>query len=343
MSIHLVAVIIKNTNGQSTFVFLFQIKKSWQWNELLHWLCVDWSVYSHQSDFTFLQYHFLFDAFDEKKCESFISISSSVMIRNSIKMFDDQYKIVKTFDSQNLLKAFVEYMFEDIEPTYLTDQEQVIFDSLRIRMDNQKKKADSWSKWWSNSHWWWRPKQAEEEQKQKEETTKQQQKNNQTTSKKQAKNNQVEVEVEEEVKGRSIEVEEESSFNKEDMCNKLHDDVSFDKFWNLYPNKRDKKKAKQKFDRLTLIKKQLAIDWILKLRNSEQRKKWFIPLPTTYLNWERREDEVNDNNSRTKQIQDYQRQARLEEAKKLLDHDNNWDAGNDEITTFDRRTEINSS
>jgi hypothetical protein len=34
-------------------------------------------------------------------------------------------------------------MFEDIEPSYLTDQEKVIFDSLRVRMDNQKKKADS--------------------------------------------------------------------------------------------------------------------------------------------------------------------------------------------------------
>jgi hypothetical protein len=55
-------------------------------------------------------------------------------------------------------------------------------------------------------------------------------------------------------------MKKESSFNKEDMCNKLHDDVSFERFWNLYPNKKDKKKAKQKFDRLSLIKKQLAID-----------------------------------------------------------------------------------
>ena len=253
-------------------------------------------------------------------------------------MFDDQYKIVKAFDSQNLLKAFVEYMFEDIEPTYLTEQEKVIFDSLRIRMDNQKKKSDSWSKWWSNSHWWWRPKQAEEEQKQKEETTKQQQKNNQTTSKKQAKNNQ--VEVEEEVEDRSIKKKE--LFNKEDMCNKLHDDVSFDKFWNLYPNKKDKKKWKIAFERLSLIKKQLAIDWILKLKDSEQWKKWFIPLPTTYLNWERREDEIEVKDSKAKEIQDYQRQARLEEARKILSNKQDW---NETIwnQTFDRRTEINCS
>lgn len=299
---------------------------------------VELFVYSHQSDFTSSQFHSLSDVFDERKCENFISISSSAMIRSSIKMFDDQYKIVKAFDSQNLLKAFVEYMFEDIEPSYLTDQEKVIFDSLRIRMDNQKKKADSWSKWWSNSHWWWRPKQAEEEQKQKEETTKQQQKNNQTTSKKQAKNNQVEVEVEEE----DISVKKESSFNKEDMCNKLHDDVSFEKFWNLYPNKKDKKKSKQKFDRLSLIKKQLAIDWILKLKDSEQWKKWFIPLPTTYLNWERREDEVENNNSRTKQIQDYQQKARIDKIKQqLLDYNQQEDETTwNENWWYNRRNDV---
>ena len=286
--------------------------------------------YSHQFDFTSSPFHFLYDVFDEKRCENFISISSSAMIRNSIKMFDDQYKIVKAFDSQNLLKAFVEYMFEDIEPTYLTEQEKVIFDSLRIRMDNQKKKSESWSKWWSNSHWWWRPKQAEEKQKQK-------QNNNQKTNKKQAKNNQVEEEVEDRSK------KEEGLFNKEDMCNKLHDDVSFDKFWNLYPNKKDKKKWRIAFERLSLIKKQLAIEWIPKLKQSEQWKKWFIPLPTTYLNWERREDEIENKNARINEIQEFQRKERLEEAKKLLIDENNWHETSDENATFDRRTEINCS
>lgn len=228
--------------------------------------------------------------------------------------------------------AFVEFMFEDIEPKNLTEHEQVIFDSLRIRMDNLKKKSNAWKQ----SHWWWRPKENNENT--EEETTEKQQKNNKKTTQQTTKKQEEQEQDQEQVKE-----QEQELIQKEDMCNKLHDDVSFEKFWNLYPNKKDKKKAKQKFDRLSLIKKQLAIDWILKLKDSEQWKKWFIPLPTTYLNWERREDEVNDNNSRMKQIQDYQRQARLEEAKKLLVHDKNWDERNDENSTFDRRTEMNSS
>ena len=120
------------------------------------------------------------------------------------------------------------------------------------------------------------------------------------------------------------------------MCNKLHDDVSFEKFRNLYPNKKDKKKAQQKFNRMSEDKKQLAIDWISKLEQSQQRKKWFIPLPTTYLNWERREDEVEQKTD-VARIQEYQRQARLEEARKLLS-DKQWNNGIDEDETTDRRT-----
>jgi hypothetical protein len=126
------------------------------------------------------------------------------------------------------------------------------------------------------------------------------------------------------------------------MCNKLHDDVSFERFWNLYPNKKDKKKSKQKFDRLSLIKKQLAIDWILKLKDSEQWKKWFIPLPTTYLNWERREDEVENNNSRTKQIQDYQQKARIDKIKQqLLDYNQQEDETTwNENWWYNRRNDV---
>lgn len=330
MFIRLVAVFVKDTNEQRNIRIFISNKKSWQWSELLLWLFVEWFVYSHQSDFTSLQFHFLFDVFAEKKFEYFISISSSVMIKNSITLFEDQYKFFKTFNSPNLMIAFVEFMFEDIEPKNLTEQEQVIFNSLRIRMDNLKKKSVAWTK----SHWWWRPKKSNENT--EEETTKKQQKNNKKTTQQTTKKQEEQEQDQEQVK-------EQELIQKEDMCNKLHDDVSFEKFWNLYPNKKDKKKSKQKFDRLSLIKKQLAIDWILKLKNSEQWQKWFIPLPTTYLNWERREDEVNDNNSRIKQIQDYQQKARLEEAKKLLVNDENWNERNDENSTFDRRTEINSS
>jgi hypothetical protein len=58
-------------------------------------------------------------------------------------LYDDQFKFYETFNSTNLLVAFVEYMFKDKEPDNLNETEQVLFDSLRMRMDNQKKKSDA--------------------------------------------------------------------------------------------------------------------------------------------------------------------------------------------------------
>ena len=37
-------------------------------------------------------------------------------MRKSIALFDDQYAFYKELKSEKLLVAFVEYMFEDIEP-----------------------------------------------------------------------------------------------------------------------------------------------------------------------------------------------------------------------------------
>ena len=73
-------------------------------------------------------------------------------MRSSITLFDDQYKLYKTW-SKKLLVAFVEYMFEWIEPN-LKPSEMNIFNSLRERMDNSVKAHDGRSKWWKNSHGW---------------------------------------------------------------------------------------------------------------------------------------------------------------------------------------------
>lgn len=73
-------------------------------------------------------------------------------MRSSITLFDDQYKLYKT-GSKKLLIAFVEYMFEWIEPD-LKPSEMAIFNSLRERMDNSNKAHDGRSKWWKNSHGW---------------------------------------------------------------------------------------------------------------------------------------------------------------------------------------------
>ena len=69
----------------------------------------------------------------------------------------------------------------------------------------------------------------------------------------------------------------------------------FDKFWEAYPNKKDKQKAKKAW-----MKHQPDIVNVLKAlviqKNSEQWKKdkgQFIPLPTTWINGARWEDEVD--------------------------------------------------
>jgi hypothetical protein len=38
-------------------------------------------------------------------------------MRGSITLFEDQYQFFKELKSKRLLVAFVEFMFEDIEPT----------------------------------------------------------------------------------------------------------------------------------------------------------------------------------------------------------------------------------
>jgi len=83
-------------------------------------------------------------------------------------------------NSEKLMIAFIEFMFEDIEPKWLSENEQILFDSLRYRMELQKARSEAWSKWWTISRWWWRPeKQANDEAKNKQKTSKQ-------TNKKQA-------------------------------------------------------------------------------------------------------------------------------------------------------------
>jgi len=73
----------------------------------------------------------------------------------------------------------------------------------------------------------------------------------------------------------------------------------FDKFWEAYPNKKDKQKAIKAW-----LKHQPNIVDVLKAiviqKNSEQWKKdngQYIPLPTTWLNGARWEDEVNTTKS----------------------------------------------
>lgn len=104
-------------------------------------------------------------------------------MRSSITLFDDQYSLYKAFKSKKLLIAFVEFMFEDIEPKNLNEKEQSVFNSLRERMTNSKQKHDGNSKGWATSHWWWRKRNT---------SSKAQTINKSKTTQKQLKNNEEE-------------------------------------------------------------------------------------------------------------------------------------------------------
>ena len=211
--------------------------------------------------------------------------------------------------------------------------EQVIRNSLKDRMDSLKAKIDAWAEWWSKSHWWGRPSEQAYE---LEKTTEKQSENKQTTSKKQAKNNQ-DKDRRYKIEDISNKIEEEN--NTSTMCNKLHDEYWFDLFWNKYPNKKDKKKAKDKFNKLSLEKRKQAIEWIDRLRKSDQRQRWFIPMPTTYLNWERWEDEVESKSIWIEQMKERERQRIREEAQEILNRNNSSNAENS-YQTFNRRWDI---
>ena len=111
-------------------------------------------------------------------------------IRKNATFYDDQYKFYKELKSEKLMIAFVEYMFEWIEPKWLNSLEQTVFDSLKVRMDNQKKKSNAWAK----SHWWWRPqKQTENNETTSKKTTEKQQKNNTKTTEQTTEKQEVKV------------------------------------------------------------------------------------------------------------------------------------------------------
>jgi hypothetical protein len=73
--------------------------------------------------------------------------------------------------------------------------------------------------------------------------------------------------------------------------NKKQSIRAFDEFWALYPKKKSKKPALEKFIKLTPEKQKLAIER-LKLRPFRFDEEKYIPLPSTFINQERWEDEI---------------------------------------------------
>jgi hypothetical protein len=74
----------------------------------------------------------------------------------------------------------------------------------------------------------------------------------------------------------------------------------FEQFWNLYPRKVGKKPASQKWQKLKLDQVGHRIIEDVKIRKDRdaQWKRGFIPHPTTYLNQERWNDEIQEIHNR---------------------------------------------
>lgn len=226
-------------------------------------------------------------------------------IKKSVALFDDQYKFYKELKSEKLMITFVEFMFEWIEPKWLNSLEETIFNSLRVRMENQIKKSEAGSRWWAKSHWWGRPKKI----------TNEQQNNNQKTSKKQTENNQVEVKVE--VKDK-VEVKVK---DKKENKNKFLEFVFLteteyqnlvDRFWKRFTDES--------------IEKLNNYIW----STGKKYKSHYY----TILNWSKKEWPSKSN---IELLQERDRQRRLEEAQEVLNRSKNWNEANDKNGTFNRR------
>lgn len=73
------------------------------------------------------------------------------------------------------------------------------------------------------------------------------------------------------------------------------EDESFTKFWNAYPNKKSKKKARVTWSRISIKNHTKIFESLKNHKNSIQWKKKngeFIPHPTTWLNGERWDDDI---------------------------------------------------
>jgi hypothetical protein len=120
------------------------------------------------------------------------------------------------------------------------------------------------------------------------------------------------------------------SINKQYTNNNIHNttieiqdaeiiEFSFDDFWSLYPNKTNKKKAEEKFNKLTKHQKQKIELHLPFFINNKPFKDYNHPHAITYLNQERYNDEIQITNTNLipsqNELNDITRQFRLNNSK----------------------------
>jgi len=96
-------------------------------------------------------------------------------------------------------------------------------------------------------------------------------------------------------------------------------EFSFDDFWSLYPNKTNKKKAEEKFKKLTKEQKQKIENHLPYFINNKPFKDYNHPHAITYLNQERYNDEIEITNINLiplqNELNDISKQIRLNNSK----------------------------
>lgn len=96
--------------------------------------------------------------------------------------------------------------------------------------------------------------------------------------------------------GRNLPTPQEENFHHNNINNnntKENSLANFEIFRNKRPKKEWKKDALKKFINLSQEKQKKAIEWLDKWLKSERRSRWIIMAATTYINQERREDEID--------------------------------------------------
>jgi hypothetical protein len=127
-------------------------------------------------------------------------------------------------------------------------------------------------------------------------------------------NPMIDPKEEEEKEKEKVEVKEENNIFLAEVL-----EFSFDDFWSLYPNKTNKKKAKEKFNKLTKEQKQKIELHLPFFINNKPFKDYNHPHAITYLNQERYNDEIQITNTNLipsqNELNDITRQFRLNNSK----------------------------
>lgn len=86
------------------------------------------------------------------------------------------------------------------------------------------------------------------------------------------------------------------SINNNNRVVAKSDDAGFDQFWDMYPKKVDKKKSKEKWNRLSIEDRAAILETLPSQVANDygKRARRHVPNPTTYLNGEKWNDEVVD-------------------------------------------------